>query len=289
MFKNETTWTNFKTNINNYLKNGGYIIITTFDAQKIINLLDGKENFKFEITNETGEKIVLYDIIKKYTLTKNEQIKTGHKIDVLMDWINKKYLTEYLVDKDFLISEFEKDCDLHLVDTDDFENQYNIHYQYFTKYVQYQHESRTKKSQSDIKSFYDDNNMSIINAIHNIMRTHTIIPKYLNVNSFMQNLKIEQDELTDINKIAQKIIIYNTIKNTTKLIIDQITIFIIEKNCNNEYDIDVYNKNCSNIILLLKKNNIYYPIYVIKNNNTIGLFNNSDDIIQKLLIYTRTI
>src|SRR3989344_4636247 len=284
MFKNETTWTNFKTNINNYLKNGGYIIITTFDAQKIINLLDGKENFKFE-----------------------------------------------------------KDCDLHLVDTDDFENQYNIHKQYFTKYVQYQHESRTKKSQSDIKSFYDDtdlnkglrkfsdlsryyvfrksiktkggditenifdfdnelkywipnmlninydNNMSIINAIHNIMRTHTIIPKYLNVNSFMQNLKIEQNELTDINKIAQKIIIYNTIKNTTKLIIDQITIFIIEKNCNNEYDIEVYNKNCSNIILLLKKNNIYYPIYVIKNNNTIGLFNNSDDIIQKLLIYTRTI
>jgi len=343
MFKNETTWTNFKTNINNYLKNGGYIIITTFDAQKIINLLDGKENFKFEITNETGEKIVLYDIIKKYTLTKNEQIKTGHKIDVLMDWINKKYLTEYLVDKDFLISEFEKDCDLHLVDTDDFENQYNIHKQYFTKYVQYQHESRTKKSQSDIKSFYDDtdlnkglrkfsdlsryyvfrksiktkggditenifdfdnelkywipnmlninydNNMSIINAIHNIMRTHTIIPKYLNVNSFMQNLKIEQDELTDINKIAQKIIIYNTIKNITKLIIDQITIFIIENNCNNEYDIEVYNKNCSNIILLLKKNNIYYPIYVIKNNNTIGLFNNSDDIIQKLLIYTRTI
>ena len=64
---------------------------------------------------------------------------------------------------------------------------------------------------------------------------------------------------------------------------------IVKVSCALVNDIDVYNKNCSNIILLLKKNNIYYPIYVIKNNNTIGLFNNSDDIIQKLLIYTRTI
>ena len=35
LFKNDDTWNNFCNNVNNYLNDGGYLLVTTFDGDLI--------------------------------------------------------------------------------------------------------------------------------------------------------------------------------------------------------------------------------------------------------------
>src|SRR5690606_34911581 len=52
--RDEETFSNLKKNINDYLRNDGYLIITTFDAHKVKDLLKGKEKYTQEYTDENG-------------------------------------------------------------------------------------------------------------------------------------------------------------------------------------------------------------------------------------------
>jgi hypothetical protein len=61
-FTNDETWSNFKTNLNNHLKSGGYFMITTFDADKIIELLTQNPTYTVYYTNQPGEKKILFEI-----------------------------------------------------------------------------------------------------------------------------------------------------------------------------------------------------------------------------------
>ena len=111
-------------NIKNFLNKDGYILMTLFDAERVHNILS-KGNYKSMYTDEDGNRSILFDIIKKYDgeLSNN----TGNSIDVHMSWINEedKYIEEFLVTKELMINTMEK-ADCKLVDTDLFENIYNI-------------------------------------------------------------------------------------------------------------------------------------------------------------------
>jgi SAM-dependent methyltransferase len=167
MLKNDEVWTNFKNNINNYLRSGGFFMATTFDGQQIKKLLGKNNNYSFTYTDDYGKSHVLFDIVKKYD--DSDTTHLGNPIDVYISWFSNegRYLTEYLVDKDFIISEFDKDCNMELVDTDGLGNQYDLHKDFFTKFVKYEETSDTYRVLNNVSKFYEDNDINIGSRIWN--------------------------------------------------------------------------------------------------------------------------
>jgi SAM-dependent methyltransferase len=161
LLNNDICWKNFKNNINMSLKIGGFIIITTFDAMKIIDLLlQNNGKYTEYYVNNSGEKKILFEIIQKYDVISNKQyFGTGYPINVYLSWLSYEnvYKTEYLVNYDFLIKEFNDDCNLELVDSDLFENQYNIHKNFITEYSQYEENPLTNKFLKNVKDYYVNN------------------------------------------------------------------------------------------------------------------------------------
>lgn len=162
-FRDGETFKNLKTNIKNYLKNDGYLLITTFDAHKVMELLGDKQNYKQEYTNENGEVKTLFEIVKKYQdVDSKATLGTGHTIDVFMGWfmIEGSYHPEYLVDEKFIVEEFKKDCDLELVSSDYFNNQYYIDSDFIQEYSNYEHNSETLKNFGKIAKYYEDDEIN---------------------------------------------------------------------------------------------------------------------------------
>lgn len=164
MFASKETLTNFKQNLNDYLKPGGYFIATCFDAEKVNELFNESDKFSAYYTNEKGEKKLFFQIIKKYTDKKKDEIfEEGNAIDFFGAWMFQEgqFETEYLVDKRFITNEFLKDCDLELIDTDTFDSQYHMHKEFITKYAQYEDVAETRKFFMSVKEFYDEEETDI--------------------------------------------------------------------------------------------------------------------------------
>lgn len=154
------SWENFCENINNSLKPGGYVILTHLDASKVIKIIGDKESITVSYTNERGEKLTLLCIEKKYDSDSvKETVGVGNAINVYsaIEAQERVYKTEYLTDVNFLIVEFGKRCGLRLIDTDTFENQYYILYDYFKKVTSYEENQKTKQFLEKTADFYDQN------------------------------------------------------------------------------------------------------------------------------------
>jgi mRNA (guanine-N(7))-methyltransferase domain/mRNA capping enzyme, catalytic domain len=161
--RDSETFSNLKENINNYLRNDGCLIITTFDAYKVRELLKNKDKYTQEYTDEDGNVQTLFEIVKKYQDVSDDTIMgTGNTIDVYMSWFMNEgtYQPEYLVDSRFLIEELKKDCDMDLITTNSFENQYALEKDFFTKYAQYEADERTRKNFFRIEEFYKSNSLN---------------------------------------------------------------------------------------------------------------------------------
>jgi len=156
LLENDATWNNFKQNINTFLNDDGYILITTFDAKRIINLLKKENNYSIYYNDDKGNKKLLVDIVKKYNNLDKNEIGTGNAIDVHLSQFQREgiYKTEYLVDMEFLEKEFKKDCNMELVETDLFENQYNINKRYFSNPENVEPEKDTVKYFKQVALYY---------------------------------------------------------------------------------------------------------------------------------------
>ena len=87
--------------ISKCLSDGGSCIITCYDGQKIIDLLNDKDQW-----NDYEGDVLKYSIKKMY---KNESLNNvGQKIGVLLPFSKSEYYEEFLVNADFLISEAKK-------------------------------------------------------------------------------------------------------------------------------------------------------------------------------------
>lgn len=159
-FKNDETFKNLKANIRNYLNDNGFVLITTFDGKSIRNLLKGNEKYTQNYTDSDGNVKMLFDIIKKYD--DKDPTGTGNAIDVHMAWLFREgvYQTEYLVDDEFMIDEFKRDCDLELVATDIFENQLILYKEFLTKYSQYEADERTRNNLKKFSGIYEKNSIN---------------------------------------------------------------------------------------------------------------------------------
>lgn len=159
--KNETVWNNFCENIKNHLKPGGYALFSTWDGVRIAELLGDKDRFTTYFTNKEGQKKKFIEIVKEYgDVNTNKVIGLGNSIKVhnTTFMLENTYFTEFLVDKRFVIKEFDEKCDLELVDTGLFVDIYHNNKQFFQVSSKFDSDNRDRKFYSNIAAYYDMTN-----------------------------------------------------------------------------------------------------------------------------------
>lgn len=156
---------------------------------------------------------------------------------------------------------------------------------------------------SDITKFkipkmmnYDDN-YSMVNSIHKILVSHSLFPKSLKVDEFMNDMGLQCMQDLDIsekylNDITKQIIINHEIiddgKNKVQNVINGLNVFVVERDCNNFYDITYALKSNKphkddKAIVLMKEGGLYNPIMKNEKNGVKGIFRIKDEMIQYLI------
>ena len=155
LFKDSTTISNMITNIKNYLKKDGYILLTLFDPARIHKNFDENGHITSYYTDDEGKRNVLFDIVKKYDGDITN--KVGQPIDVHMSWISEegKYIEEYLVTKELMVDTMAK-AGCRLVDTDLFANIFNINRPYFENVIKYEENPKNKQFYEKVAEFFGD-------------------------------------------------------------------------------------------------------------------------------------
>jgi hypothetical protein len=162
--KDEISWGNFKSNINQTLRNGGYFMVTHMDAKKVIKALENKNLITYEYTDNEGNKEKLFEIIKKYDDNNiKKTIGLGNPIDLFASWMfeDGTFMTEYLVDVDFLKKDLLESCQLELIETDTFENQYKINKEFFKDNIyKYEPNLETREFLDKVSKYYEKNEIN---------------------------------------------------------------------------------------------------------------------------------
>ncbi|AKI79152.1 putative mRNA-capping enzyme [Acanthamoeba polyphaga mimivirus] len=151
----ELSWNNFCKNINNQLKDNGYLLITSFDGNLIHNKLKGKQKLSSSYTDNRGNKNIFFEINKIYSDT--DKVGLGMAIDLYNSLISNPgtYIREYLVFPEFLEKSLKEKCGLELVESDLFYNIFNTYKNYFKKtYNEYGMTDVSSKKHSEIREFY---------------------------------------------------------------------------------------------------------------------------------------
>lgn len=206
MLRNTDCWTNFKNNLNNHLRNGGYFLASTFDAEKVMKLIGNADKATQYYIDDEGKSRMLFEIVKKYiTPEKNTVLGTGNAIDVYISWFSEegRYLTEYLVDSRFFVDELKRDCGLELIDSDNFGNQLNLHEQYLMEFARYEETNETRKFLADVAKFYENNSVNDGCKIWNALFRYYVFRKV------DKNTKVKQtggDDSVNFNDIDKFIV-----------------------------------------------------------------------------------
>jgi SAM-dependent methyltransferase len=155
LFDSKESITSLIENINTYLKIGGYIILTLFDAKQIIEKLGNKNTFTSYYTDDNGNRKKFFEVIKKFEGDIKDDI--GLAIDVHMAWImeENKYRTEYLVTEKLLTNTMKK-AGCRLVETDLFSNLYYLNQQYFTQVIEHEENKKNYKFYKDVAQYYGE-------------------------------------------------------------------------------------------------------------------------------------
>ena len=123
LLKNDTTWSNFCNNVNNFLADDGYLLITCFDGNMIHDLFKNnlgsiQENY----ATEEGVSKKFFEYKSSYDYKINDIDKTGlsYSAFVTIFMEDDSYDTEYLVTDKFLTNSLKEKCNLDLVETASF-------------------------------------------------------------------------------------------------------------------------------------------------------------------------
>jgi len=123
--KNENSWSNFCQNLNDYLRPGGYLIFEVLDGEKVKKLLKNNNEYILNHTDENGNKKMIFGLKKKYD--DNNKTHLGDTIDVHLNWIfdDEQFVSEYIVDYDFIIKSFKEKCNMRLIESENFKTIYD--------------------------------------------------------------------------------------------------------------------------------------------------------------------
>ena len=153
VFDTQESTQNLINNINDYLRIGGYIILTLFDADEVLKLLNGTDVFTSYFTGDNGEKNKFFEITKKFTGDLKDE--PGQTIDVMMRWISETARPENLLTKKLVVNTMRK-AGCRLIETDTFANVYNINKAWFMDVVPHEENPKNKKFYEDVAKFYDN-------------------------------------------------------------------------------------------------------------------------------------
>lgn len=159
MLDNETGWNNFKKNVKNYLKDNGFFIVFTYDSDKVREILKGREEYVYEYLTESNETKPLFRLIKRYE-EREGIMGIGNMFEIHMAWYHRLETdTEalYLVDTNYIVPEFHRDCDLELVDTNNLYDYFNIHQSFFDKTYETEEKEETKNFFANAAKYYNKN------------------------------------------------------------------------------------------------------------------------------------
>lgn len=190
--ENEVSWMNFCQNLNDYLRPGAYFVFEVMNEKKIKNLLKDKDKYETFYTDNEGNKKLLFEIQKKYD-EKNET-HYGNIINVHMAWIFEEgvYVPEYLVNHDFIIQSLKKNCDMTLIESDNFETIYDDSYTYLKTVHEQEKSNNTKlankKFVDKVFKYYENNKM---NDLHKEI-------------SFLYDYYVFKKEETNLKEIKNK-------------------------------------------------------------------------------------
>ena len=108
MFENKNTLNQFMINLAECTKLGGYLIGTSYDGEKVFNLLKTKKQNESIIIKDNENEETLLQLTKMYDSSSFEDNVTslGYAINVYQQSINKTF-TEYLVNYNYFIKILE--------------------------------------------------------------------------------------------------------------------------------------------------------------------------------------
>ena len=207
LLASQTTWDNLKYNLNTILKDDGYLILTHFDAQKVLEYLGKETSMARFYTDEKGKKEKLFEIVKKFdTIDTSKPIGPGYAIDLFASWMfeDGTYQTEYLVDYKFLAEDLLKDCDLELVETDLFSNQFNMNREFFSKYQQTMHNPETQKFLANVAMYYDETEINKLCYEYTFLQRYTVFRKRIKPTSINRSMGRAADDKKGIKKGSKK-------------------------------------------------------------------------------------
>lgn len=196
--KDNISWSNFKHNLKNHLRNGGYFVATTFDAREVIKVLGDNDGYIVYYDEADGNKKKFFEIIKRYGVTSDtDVIGPGAGIDVYMSWAfdEDSYQTEYLVDFEFVKKDLEKDADLELVDSDLFSNQIAIQKKFVVDATRFESSVDTRGYMSNVAEYYENTEMN------NKCRQYTNLHRYF---VFRKRSPTDIDTSIDANQQSEK-------------------------------------------------------------------------------------
>lgn len=157
--KNENSWSNFCQNLNDYLRPGGYLIFEVMDGDKIRKLLQNNNEYILNNTDENGNKKMIFGLKKKYD--DNNKTHLGDTIDVHLNWIydDEQFVSEYIVDYDFIIKSFKEKCNMRLIESENFKTIYDNSRNYIKDVVNNETKGNKLgniKFTSNVYSFYTE-------------------------------------------------------------------------------------------------------------------------------------
>ncbi len=344
--KDDLTWNNFKSNINQTIRSGGYFMITHMDAKKVVKALENKDKITYEYTDNDGNKEKLFEIIKKYDIKNPDKpIGLGQAIDLYASWMfeDGTLMTEYLVDVDYLKDDLLNSCDLELIESDTFENQFNMHKSFFKDgFYSYEPNLETREFLDKVSKYYESNEInntcyvftklwrysifrkkevgqiggkdgsvnlskidkynvpkmpeydqefSLQNAIHHVLKTHQVIPSSVSTSELFSDMSIklvkdfEFDE-GSLKKNLKKIVIEHELDNQEiKKVVDGVDICTFERNQDNIYKSEIIkcgNKNAK-VITMVKEGQLYKPLYITIEGQKQAMFERTNKYLKELI------
>lgn len=160
LFENDKKWNNFCENINNFLDNDGYLLITTMDGE-VVNDLFNKNNgvISSYYNNEKGEKQLFFEAKRQYKKTDNID-KTGYAYDIYIRMFKEEgnYDKEFIVSPNYLIKELKEKCNLELIETDRFAGIYEKYRDFLENTAKFEEKPTTRKFFMKAKEFYNMKN-----------------------------------------------------------------------------------------------------------------------------------
>ena len=157
LLKDETTWGNFCYNVNKFLDDNGYLLISTFDGEKLHENFKNNKGKIVEMYTEEGKKSVFFEFNSTYDLKDKNINKLGLGYESYVAMVKDEGCcdVEYLVGEKFLIESLKTNCNLDLLEVNNFYNFYEQQKPFFSNVAPKEENRDSKNFFMKIQQYYD--------------------------------------------------------------------------------------------------------------------------------------